>query len=71
MHGYLCRQMNSIDQQSPAVSSGLKEPEMVRLLRVWESLRSEQKEDLVYLAQSMANRNRREHRSQKAMGKAA
>lgn len=71
MHGYLFRQMKSIVQQSPAASSGIKEPEMVRLLRVWELLRSEQKEDLVYLAQSMANRNRREQRSQRAIGKAA
>jgi hypothetical protein len=63
--------MNSIEQRSSTVSLGVKEPEMVRLLRVWESLRSEQKEDLVYLAQSMANRNRREQRSQRVLGKAA
>lgn len=62
--------MTLIAPPSSAVNPGVKEPEMVRLLRVWESLRSEQKEDLVYLAQSMANRNRREQRS-RAMGKAA
>jgi hypothetical protein len=39
-----------------------KEPAMARLLRAWEVLAPYQKEDLVYLAQSMANRNRREGR---------
>jgi len=40
----------------------IREPEMSRLARAWEFLRPEQKEDLIYLAQSMVNRNRKELR---------
>ena len=50
----------------------IREPEMARLVRAWELLRPEQKEDLVYLAQSMVNRNRRERRNgTRALAKAA
>jgi hypothetical protein len=47
-------------RQSQTVTE--QEPEVARLFRAWEYLRSEQKEDLIYLAQSMANRNRKERR---------
>ena len=39
-----------------------KQPAMARLLRAWEVLTADQREDLVFLAQSMVNRNRRERR---------
>ena len=63
--------MNSVELPRKVADASIREPEMVRLLRAWENLQPEQKEDLVYLAQSMANRNRRAQRSQKALGKAA
>jgi hypothetical protein len=49
-----------------------REPEVARLFRAWEHLRPEQKEDLIYLAQSMASRNRRERReNQQSFAQAA
>jgi hypothetical protein len=47
-------------------------PQAGRFFRAWEELTSEQKEDLIYLAQSMVNRNRRERRNgQKSFARAA
>ena len=63
--------MSATEQGSKPADLSLKEPEVARLLRAWEYLSTEQREDLIYLAQSMANRNRRERRDQKAVGRAA
>ena len=63
MQRYVFFPMNSIPRTNPAADTGLREPEMARLLRAWEHLQWQQKEDLIYLAQSMANRNRRERRN--------
>lgn len=53
--------MTTVEQRIVGINA--KEPQMARLVRVWDDLRPEQREDLVYLAQSMANRNRRERRN--------
>ena len=50
------------NDDDPVRALGIREPEMSRMARAWEFLRPEQKEDLIYLAQSMVNRNRRELR---------
>jgi hypothetical protein len=63
--------MSTTEQRGKPADLIVKEVEVARLLRAWEYLNTEQKEDLIYLAQSIANRNRRELRSQKAFSRAA
>jgi hypothetical protein len=54
--------MSSKDQRKSqgAIDQG---PQAARFFRAWEELTPDQKEDLIYLAQSMVNRNRRERRN--------
>jgi hypothetical protein len=63
--------MGATERQGRPADLNLKESEVARLLRAWEYLTTEQREDLIYLAQSMANRNRRERRDHKVIVRAA